>query len=407
MKILMLKKSVLSKVASSITMVALLLVTSFGPHLAEALAITTSKDTATRLQISTTADHVVTFTLPTGIDFDSTGTTDFLRVDFPTTFAQGGTWQTTDFAFTDSVGSRTIQAVSAGAATVDCTVSAGTSNVCVAIDTTNMIFSIKPSSTYTASATGSAVTFTIFGTTTTGTGTFTNPSSVAATNIDFQMCDNVAACDSAFTTSHSSQVAYGIIDDDTVAITASVNSSITFDMDTTASDTCSTTETAAPYAVALGSITSADTRVSGATDTVNHICIDLDTNASGGAVVTVNNTNGVNGLVSTSTPADNISSSTAGVADNTENYGICVVSVSDASGTLAIAGTYIGNTCAANSETNQVDALSATPVSILDTASAPIATGRAQIAVNASINIAQQSHNDYTDALTFIATATF
>ncbi len=177
MKILKLKKSVLSKFASSITMVALILVTSFGPNLAEALAITTSKDTATRVQISTTADHVITFSLPTGIDFDSTGTTDFLRIDFPATFSQGGTWQTTDFAFTDSVGARTIQAVSAGAATVDCTVSAGANNVCVAIDTTNMIFSIKPSSSYTASATASTITFTIFGTTATGTGTFTNPSS--------------------------------------------------------------------------------------------------------------------------------------------------------------------------------------------------------------------------------------
>ena len=404
MKFFKLNKSLLSKVASSVTMVALILVTSFGPQLAEALANTASKDTSTRTQISTTADHTIVFTLPTGIDFDSTTQTDVIHIDFPASFTLGGTWVAGDFTLNDGT-SRTSVTPSQGAGTIDCTVAAGVNNFCVAVDTTNNIFTIKPSSSWTASATGATITFGIDGTST--DGTLTNPASVAATNIDFQVCDEVASCTTSFTTTHSSQIAYGVIDDDTVAITASVNSSITFDLDTTAADTCSTTETAAPYAVALGSITSADTRVSGATDTVNHICVDLDTNAGGGAIVTVANANGTNGLVSTSVPADNINSSTASVADNTENYGICVVSVSDGGGTLAIAGTYVGNTCAANSETNQVDALSTTPATILDTASAPVATGRAQIAVNASINIAQASHNDYTDALTFIATATF
>src|SRR3989344_3475911 len=51
---------------------------------------------------------------------------------------------------------------------------------------------------------------------------------------------------------------------------------ITFDLDTTAADTCSTTESAAAYTVALGTITITDTRVSGATDTVNNICVDLE-----------------------------------------------------------------------------------------------------------------------------------
>lgn len=407
MNILKFKKSMLSKFASSITIVALVLVTTLGPVGVEALGMTASKDTSTRLQISTTADHTVVFTLPATMEFDSTGTTDFLRIDFPASFTLGGTWVAGDFTFNDGT-SRTINAVEQGAGDVDCTVAVGVNNVCISVDTTNNIFTIKPSSSYTASAAAATVTFTIDGTT--ADGTLTNPASVAATNIDFQMCDNVASCDTAFAATHSSQIAYAIIDDDTVNITASVNSSITFDLDTTAADTCGVTETAAGvggYTVALGAITSADTRVSGATDGVNHICVDLDTNAAGGAVVTVANANGANGLVSTSVPADDIDSSTAGVADNTENYGICVVSVSDAGGTLDIAGTYVGNTCAANSETNQVDALSATPVAILNTASAPVATGRAQIAVNASINISQPSHNDYADTLTFIATATF
>lgn len=390
---------------SGVTMVALLSVT-FLPQLANALAITASKDTATRLQISTTADHTIVFTLPTGIDLDRAGTTDTLQVDFPASFTLGGTWVTGDFTFNDGTG-RTISAVSQGAGTIDCTPGGGANDVCVAIDTTNNIFTIEVGASYTASGTAATITFTIDGTA--SDGTLTNPGAVAATNIDILMCDETAGCPAGFTTVHSSQIAYGIIDDDTIAVTATVNSSLTFDMDTAGSNdsTCDTDETAAPYTIPLGVITNTDTRVSGATDTINLICVDLDTNASGGAVITVNNANGASGLVSTSTPADDIDSTDGSVGDNTENYGLCIVTTTAATGTFDDAGGYDGDTCAANSETNNVQALSTTPEDILDTNGAPIATGRATIAVNASIAITQQAHNDYTDALTFIATGTF
>jgi hypothetical protein len=408
MKILKLNKSVLSKVASSITMVALVLVTSFGPQLVEALANTASKDTSTRTQIGVTADHTIVFTLPATIDFDSTTQTDAIHIDFPASFTLGGTWVAGDFTLNDGT-PRTSVTPSQGAGTIDCTVAAGVNNFCVAIDTTNNIFTIKPSATWTAQSTAATITFGIDGTST--DGTLTNPGSVAATNIDFQVCDEVAACLSAFTTSHSSQIAYGVIDDDTVAITASVNSSITFDLDTAGSNdsTCDVDETATPYEIALGSITSADTRISGATDTVNLICVDLDTNASGGAIVTINNANGASGLVSTSTPADDIDSNDGvAVTAGTENYGLCIVTATASTGTLDDEGGYDGDTCAANSATNVVQSMSAvTPETIFDTNSAPIAGGRGTIAVNASVTVGQASHNDYTDALTFIATATF
>jgi hypothetical protein len=48
-----------------------------------------------------------------------------------------------------------------------------------------------------------------------------------------------------------------------------------------------------------------------------------------------------------------------------------------------------------------------TPETIFDTNGAPIAGGRGTIAVNASIATGQAALNDYTDAVTFIATATF
>lgn len=401
-----LNKLSFTKFLSSVTILALLMV-MVAPQLANALAITASKDTATRLQISELANHTVVFTLPATIDFDRTTQTDGLRVDFPATFATAGTWLAAEFTLTDSVGARTSVTPSQGAGIVDCTVAAGANNFCVAIDTTNMIFTIKPSADFTPSAAASTVTFTIAGST--GNGTFTNPAAVAATNIDIQMCDEVAACFTAWTTSHSSQIAYGIIDDDTVAVTATVNASLTFDLDTTAADTCGVTETAAPYTVALGTITNSDPRVSGVTDTVNNICVDLDTNAAGGAIVTVNNANGASGLVSTSVPADDIDSTDGSIAVNAENYGLCIVTSSAGTGTLddSELGGYDADTCAANSHTNNVQALSTTPEVMFDTDGAPIATGRGQIAVNASITIAQPAHADYTDALTFIATGTF
>ncbi|QQR50088.1 hypothetical protein IPF86_03345 [Candidatus Nomurabacteria bacterium] len=129
----------------------------------------------------------------------------------------------------------------------------------------------------------------------------------------------------------SGTITVDIIDDDQVSVTASVNQSITFDLDATVADG----ETNTPYSVALGTITTTDTRVSGSTDTVNMIVAEADTNASGGLVVTVRNANGSNGLVSTSVPADNINSADAAMIDGTENYGLCVITAGLSGFTIA------------------------------------------------------------------------
>jgi hypothetical protein len=398
MKKIRITKSLLSKFTSTFTAVALVLVTSFGPQLAIAASMTSSKDTATRLKVSTTADHVIVFTLPTGVNFDSTGQTDVIRADFASTFSQGGTWQASDFTFNDGT-ARTVTNVSAGSGTITCTPSAGVNNVCVAIDTTALIFSVVPDSTYTASANAATVTFTIFGTTTTGTGTLTNPASVANTAIDIAHCDEVASCTSSFTTTNSSQIAFAIADDDQVTVTAVVGSSITFDIDTSVADG----ETSAPYSVALGTITTADTRISGTTDSVNMIILEGDTSGAGGMVVTVRNANGANGLVSTSTPADDIGSADGTMANGTENYGLCV-----ATGTLAgfsRAAPYNTDSCATNS-LNGVQALTTTGENIISSAT-PFNGGHAEVLVHGAISTGTVAHNDYTDTLTFIATGTF
>lgn len=203
-------------------------------------------------------------------------------------------------------------------------------------------------------------------------------------------------------TSTNFQIRYGFLYyDDAVAGT------ITFDIDTTSADTCGVTESGTPYSVPLGTITTSDTRVSGATDGINSICVDLDTDATGGAVVTVANANGANGLVSASVPADDIDSADSAVADGTEMYGLCVVTFSQTSGALDDEGEYNADTCAVNSETNDTSSLSTTPESIFDTNGGSVVGGRGQVSVNASISSTTPAHNDYSDTITFIATGTF
>ncbi len=388
----------LLKFASAVTLVALLSL-MIAPSLALATSFTNSKDTSTRLKISTTADHTIVFTLPTGVDFDSTTQTDAIHIDFPTSFTTSGTWVAGDFTLNDGT-ARTSVTPSQGAGTIDCTVAAGTNNFCVAIDTTNMIFTIKPSSTWTASATGATVTFTIDGTAT--DGTLTNPSSVAATNIDFQLCDETASCLTSFTTSHSSQVAFAVVDDDQVNVSATVNSTISFDLDTASGG--GNGESSAPYNVAFGTLSTTDVKSSGTTDVVQQIVAEADSNASGGVVVTVANANGASGLKSTSTPADTIPSADGTMATATTNYGLCVAT-SGLSG-WSRAAPYNSGTCAVDGETNDIQALTTTGENILST-SGPVASAHAEIVANASIDGVVKAHNDYNDTLTLIATGTF
>ncbi len=175
---------------------------------------------------------------------------------------------------------------------------------------------------------------------------------------------------------------------------------ITFDLDTAVSDE----ETNAPYSVALGSITTTDTRVSGSTDNINMIIAEANTNAPGGMVVVVVSKNGANGLVSASTPSHAIASADDTMADGTENYGLCVITAG-LSG-FSRAAPYHSGTCATNNEINDVQGLTTEGESILS-ASGALSDAHAEISVNAAISATTPAHADYSDTLTFIATPTF
>lgn len=374
------------KKLTSLTLIFTVLSITLAPSFASAASISSAKATFGRLKASTASDSVVVqFASPTGIQ---TGGADTVSLTFSADF--------------------TVAAFSA--ANFD--IGLGDSSNCSTANYTDEIVAASPSATdWGVGVAGNVITFSPetddtltagfcmrfeIGTaaTTGGTG-----SASAITN---GAADDDDTIDIGGVFGDTGTITVDIIDDDQVTVTANVNQSITFDIDTATTDT----ESATPYTVALGTITASDTRVSGATDSVNFIWLDLGTNASGGATVTVKNVNGANGLVSTSTPADNINSADGAMADGTENYGLCVVSVAQTTGTLSKATPYNSGTCAGNSETNDVQALTTTGESII-TSTAPLGAGRASIAVNGAISTSTPAHADYTDTLTFIATATF
>ena len=198
----------------------------------------------------------------------------------------------------------------------------------------------------------------------------------------------------------SDTFAIPIMDSDQVTVTATVSPSITFDIDTSTSNS----NTNAPYTVALGSLTTAS--VSGSDESaINSIWLDLDTNASGGAVITVSSTN--SSLKSTSVPGDTIPSASAQMSPGTANYGLCVKSVTATTGSATATSPFNNAICDQTPVGNIVGGLTGTAQNLLNTNSAEIAGMRAEIMVDAAISALTAAHNDYTDTLKFIATGTF
>jgi hypothetical protein len=194
------------------------------PQLAVAAAITSARDTMTRLKTSTTADHSLTWTLPTGVDFDLN---DELRVDFPHSsgFTESGTWAAADFTFNDGT-ARTISAVedtaSPNGAVAGCV--DGANNVGIEMDSTNLVFAIIPcGASYVSSAAAAAITFTIDGTT--ADGTLTNPSGAGQyiITISNDEANNGSDDDTV-------SIAIRIIADDQVVVTATVDPTFTFSL---------------------------------------------------------------------------------------------------------------------------------------------------------------------------------
>ena len=374
----------IKKFISSVTLVALVLMTSgiFNPYIATAATITKATAVFGRLKQNVTADSVVlTFASPTGIQ---TGGADTISLTFSSDF------------------------IVAAAAAANFDIGLGNSGTCSTASYTDEVVALTPSATdWGVGVAGNVITLSPDTDVTLtagfcirvemGTAATTGGTGSASTITNGPLDDDdTITIGGAF--ADSGIITVQIIDDDQVSVSATVNQTMSFDLDVG----LTTGENGTPYQVPLGTLTSASVFSSNGT-TIKTIYADGGTNASGGMNVSVRNANGANGLVSTSVPADKIPSATGTMVAGTANYGLCAASAALTGFTRSAGYT---TTCAINSGTNAIVGLTSTGADVL-TSSAPVATGHAEIVVNAAISTATPAHSDYTDTLTFIATASF
>lgn len=174
-----------------------------------------------------------------------------------------------------------------------------------------------------------------------------------------------------------------------VASAATSALSISFDIDVSASDT----ETASPYVMALGNLSSGSVVTSS-----EKVWVDLSTNAPNGGFVYVFGSNG--GLYSTKNNYT-ISAVTGNLTALSEGFGIQYNSVAESSGgPMAVSSPYDGTS-------EVVGTVSTNPQEIFTTSSAPIVGGRASFVTKAKITALTPASGDYSDTLTVISAASF
>ncbi len=265
---------------------ALLLVftLSFGGFLstkqATAATITPLSDTMSTQARNVTATHTIVWTQSVGVTAGDTITIDFTNADF--TLNSAGSWQTSDFAYTDNV--RSAQAPVAVGAAPSC--SAGATNYTVTVDATNNTFTITACSSWTTSNTA-AKTFVIYGTAATGAGTMTN--------VNADTDSSVFTITNTGSNTDSGSGALVIETNDVVTVTATVNPTLTFAISSSS--------------VSLGTLTT------GAIGSGSHT-LAAATNATGGYAITYNGAT----LTSGSDTIDANAGSTA--VAGTEEFGI-------------------------------------------------------------------------------------
>ncbi len=384
-------KFIKQKFISSVLILATLLLMcgALDIQSAHAASLTSISDTQSRLKASTLSYHKIGFTSTSAIGVGGT-----IAVAFPAGYT------TTGLVITDL---QICHGVSTGLEHGTATITAGTA--CSSIDET---IAASPS---TATVWGAVISGTTTITFTAPSTSFTNTISaghkviiqIAAAHMQNPTASTPTV--TITTTTDSGSFIVAIIDDDQVTITATVAPSITFNIDTY-NTAVTSTNTSAPYSVALGTLTTGAVTgtTEGGSSTPNGIWFDLATNASGGAIVTVLSANAA--LKSTAVPTDTIPSATAAMVAGTANYGICANRNAVTTGTLTKVAPF-ASTCTTTPSSNTVGAVTTSAQTIYNTSGAPIAGGRGEIMVDAAISGVTPAHTDYTDTLTFIATATF
>ncbi len=377
---------------SKITVVALLWsIVLVNGAVANAASTTSMSDTMSRLKISTLSNHDIRFVTPTGAD----ASTDTITLTFAAGFTMGSfSVNNVDLAVSASAACTAFPtektlAASAGAGTWGVAQAGQVITLTAPTDAAGgevaagRCIQIEVGSNATAGAAGATQ--------------ITNPGSAGSTTVAV-----------AGTFGDTGSMAVGITNDDRVSVTATIDPSITFDID---SGTTQGSDNNGPHTVALGTL-STGTLTTSDQSAINSIFIDLSTNASAGATVTVLGANG--GLTSAvASKTIDISGAESTIAAGTEGFGLCVESVTQTAGGTLAAGTQYdsgasaSNCTAANGGTPTVGSVETTATQILNTSSATISGGRAEILVKAAIAGTTPAANDYTETLTFIATGTF
>ena len=364
--------TLISKVAT----VSLLVLTLAPAIPAGATAITNATDASTRLKISVAADHQLTFTTTSAISTVGQTIDLTFQTGFDTSSITAGNG---DVSFSSSLD---------GGAFLIGTSCAGNKLTFANPGSNILRFTICTGATITS---GSAVTIKIGKNVNVGSNQVVNPSSAGSYTVVI-----------GGTAPLSGTMYDGIVDSDQVAISAAIDGTLLFDLDTNTSNA----DSGAPYVVHLGSMTTGAVNTSDGA-TVNSIYVDLATNGTGGAAVTVQSLNGA--LKSLTVGTDVIGpSSTATVVAGTSNYGICVKSVSQTAGaTLTAVAPFntAGNCTYANHNVGGLTGGNA--IQSILTASSALAGGRSEILVKAAISTSTKAHDDYQDTLTFLAAAQF
>lgn len=365
---------------NKIIVFALVLVMMHGFNV-DAAGLTGVSDTMSRLKISEGSNHTISFTTSTGVAAD--GST--MTLTFPGGFDLTSIIEDDVDVSGSTTGELTTAVNCAGAEEAGVSVAgqiltieicSGDTGVIAASETVTIEIGIN------ATASG------------TGANQILNPGSSSTYQIGI-----------AGTMTDVGQFAVMISDSDQVSLTATVDQTLTFDVDVSISDT----ETVAPFAVdmgtlAIGTLTTSDNTA------VESIFIDVDTNATSGVTVSVRGASG--GLESTSA-VNTISLGTAeeSIVAGVEEFGLCVYAVSETSGgPFVAAGQYdstSGSCNPTNTGTQVVGRVETINTAILNTSTDPIEAGRAEILLKASITGATPSGADYAETLTFTAVGTF
>ncbi len=226
----------------------------------------------------------------------------------------------------------------------------------------------------------------------TGSHTISNPSSVA---------NYVISIGGTF--GETGSLSLPIVDSDQVNESASITPYITFDLDTG----ISVGETPTPYTVYFGNLSPLVVSSSDHTS-INSVYLDLNTNAVGGAIVTVKGAYGglkstmVNSLITTTD-----SGTAVPLSAGTEGFGLCIANTSTVGGTITKTAPYNGS---CDATTHNIGGITISPRTLFTSSGAPVDgtdNNTAEVMFKTSISPTTKAAIDYTEVVTFIATGSF